>query len=211
MNILTDQQLAIGIDKTLKNAKALLDDANFLLENKRYARAYTLYQLSIEEGGKCLILYNSILSYFQGEEINEESLKKSVYYSHTIKTKESIKLELAAILLFKNSGHEIGTLLKNIGKERESVKSRNNKKNESLYVELIDGVFFSPLESISIDDVENIADLALIRIKMAEMFASKAINDIDKMKFTAGELKKIMNDPKLESEYQEKINRWIND
>jgi AbiV family abortive infection protein len=50
-----------GINKSLDNASELYDDAEILFKLKRYPRAYTLYQLSIEEIGKVSIIYNFLL------------------------------------------------------------------------------------------------------------------------------------------------------
>lgn len=209
--MLNEDQLISGIKKTIENAKSLLDDASFLYKNRRYARAYTLFQLSIEEAGKCLILYNSILRLFQGEVINRKHLKKYGYFDHKSKTKESLKLELTALLLFKDRSNDISKLLTNLVNEEKLIKNRNNKKNESLYVSLDDREFMSPYDSITKKEVDDIAEIALIRVKVAETFSTESIKDIDKIKFLAKEIQRIESDPKLESEFQKKISKWIND
>jgi AbiV family abortive infection protein len=55
--LLDDNNLIEGIRKCIINAKSLIDDALLLKEHGRFARAYTLFQLSIEELGKSSILY----------------------------------------------------------------------------------------------------------------------------------------------------------
>ena len=47
-----------GMFWSINNAKALIDDAELLIENGRIARTFVISQLASEEIGKALILYN---------------------------------------------------------------------------------------------------------------------------------------------------------
>ena len=210
-NMLTDNQIVNGIKKTIENAKSLLEDASFLFQNGRNSRAYTLYQLSIEEAGKSLILYNSLLRFYQGETIDDKHLRKFGYLDHKSKTKESLKLELTALLMFKNNGNDITELLTNLTEEEKIIGLRNDKKNESLYVTLKGINFISPEEVIHKKEVEDIGQIALIRVKVAETYSLESIKDLDKVKYIANEIQKIENDPKLENEFRQKLDKWIND
>ena len=211
--MLNEQKLISGLTKTIENAASLFNDATLLTENERYARAYTLFQLSIEEAGKSLILYNCILEFFQGKEIDKNHLDKKGYRDHKSKTKESLKLELTALLLFRDSGNgnDISDLLDELVKDSKSINQKNNQKNASLYVSLIGSNFIAPNESISKSDVSKIAETALIRLKLIEAYSKEVLNNLDRTKKLADGLKNIENDPKLELEYKEKINKWINE
>ena len=50
----TYEQLHNAFDLTLSNAKQLKEEADTLYVFEHYAMAYTLYQLAIEEVGKCI-------------------------------------------------------------------------------------------------------------------------------------------------------------
>lgn len=54
--MLAYKELKNGFDLALENARDLFDEAKGLAIFEHYSRAYTLYQLSIEEVGKCIIL-----------------------------------------------------------------------------------------------------------------------------------------------------------
>src|SRR5260221_11444530 len=52
MNALTKEQLLIAQIKTVENAAELIEEAVILLDRSRYARAYTLAHLALEELAK---------------------------------------------------------------------------------------------------------------------------------------------------------------
>lgn len=78
---LSPAQIAEGMNAAGRNAKRLVEDAEFLLEGKRYPSAATLAILSIEESGKMSILRGLSLAK------NEKEAKDAwaEYRSHTKK------------------------------------------------------------------------------------------------------------------------------
>lgn len=58
---MTVDQIKIGIPKIVENAEELYKDADILLSNNRIERAYSLFQLSIEEIAKAFILSNALI------------------------------------------------------------------------------------------------------------------------------------------------------
>lgn len=78
---MTEAQIRLGIPNIIDNAESLYSDACFLQENGRMERAYTLFQLFIEEIGKALMLVGAIL--FDDIENNEPQERiKSIFKSH---------------------------------------------------------------------------------------------------------------------------------
>lgn len=55
------EQLHHAFDVTLDNAKQLQEEAYILYVFEHYAISYSLYQLSIEEVGKCIIFLTAVL------------------------------------------------------------------------------------------------------------------------------------------------------
>lgn len=78
---LSARKIAEGINAAFQNAKRLADDAELLLENKRYPSAACLAILSIEESGKTSILRELAVAR-DGKDL-KESWKR--YRTHTSK------------------------------------------------------------------------------------------------------------------------------
>src|SRR2546425_2765182 len=89
---LTPQQAADGIAVALSNARALVKDAELLLEHQRHARATALAILAIEEAGK-LSLIRALLVARDESELREEW---RAYRSHTKKNVLYILPQLVA-------------------------------------------------------------------------------------------------------------------
>ena len=87
---LSARKIAQGINAALQNAKRLADDAELLLENKRYPSAACLAILSIEESGKSSILRE--LSVARDGKDLKESWKR--YRTHTSKNAAWILADL---------------------------------------------------------------------------------------------------------------------
>jgi len=83
-NILSIEILNEFKNFSFKNFKSLLDDANLLYDNKRFARSTFLYISAIEEYGKYLLLCSYTMRAMCGFETDLNSLKKAIY-SHEYK------------------------------------------------------------------------------------------------------------------------------
>lgn len=71
-----------GFDLALENARDLFDEAKGLAIFEHYSRAYTLYQLSIEEAGKCIIFLHALIESSRGVNIDHHYLKSLGYFDH---------------------------------------------------------------------------------------------------------------------------------
>jgi AbiV family abortive infection protein len=194
MNSLKLPELLKGLKLTEENACELWEDANLLFENKRYTRAYGLYQLAIEEAGKCIILFAAIVDSVNGKKISQKTLKTKGFTNHQLKSKESLKLEAMVLMMFKESVGDISVYTKALKQEHKIIEARNKAKNDSLYVSLNDNVFVRPSDIIGIEDAEQIKFRADIRVKAVENFSDTFTKDIGRLKLMAKEIKRLEND-----------------
>lgn len=197
MQHLDDETLEKGYQLTFDNAKQLIHDADTLKKFERYQRAYTLYQLAIEEIGKCRILWKAIIDYYQGKQISEKYLKKNGFFKHEDKTQQSLISELSAIWLYEHSsGKKLEKMKRQIANDHKNVSDINLLKNRSLYVDIEKSDFLSPTQAITKKMTEEIERKAKIRFKSEEPI----MKPLTEMKKTAQSIKNLDHDPeKLKS------------
>lgn len=154
--------LKLGIIKNLRNSQELIDEAEILFKNKKYARTYFLSHIAIEESSKCTMLLKIIAFYIWEEEIDIKNVKKR-YSNH----KEKIKnFELLKILVDEKDYCSIDL--------DKQIKILNNSKNESLYVNWSnENEFILPSEIFDKKDAKEKLDSALNYVKL---FTSILIN-----------------------------------
>lgn len=202
-----ENQILIGIPKIIDNSKALLDDADLLYENKRFERAYSLYQLSIEEIAKAILLLTTILF----EDLSSKEVLKRLKVGmkdHKIKGIKSIGLEFMLNSIIKENNKEVYEIqaLKSF-QELKNIDELNNKKNYSLYTSLINNCFKSPKELINKEDVDEIKFKAFIRITFGEALMNPVLKRFDHYKQS---FKKQNLDKEYVKElYQEQIEETI--
>ena len=195
---LQENQILIGIPKIIDNSKALFNDANLLYENKRFERAYSLYQLSIEEIAKAILLLTTILFEDLSSGKVQTKLKKEML-DHKIKAKKSIGLESILNLIIKENSikvYEIQTLKS--FQEIDNIDELNNKKNHGLYTSLINDCFKSPNELINKEDVDEIKSKAYIRINFGEALMKPILKRFD-------HYKQFFKEQSLDKEYEKMI------
>jgi len=192
-----DKTLEKGYQLTFDNAKQLIYDADTLKKNERYQRAYTLYQLAIEEIGKCRILWKALIEFYQGREISATYLMKNGFTKHTDKTQKSLLSELSAIWLYEQtSGKNLEEMKSQISDDHKNVSGINLLKNRSLYVDIEKSDFVSPVDSITKNMTDKIEQKAKIRFKAEEPI----MKSLPEMKKTAQNIMNLEKDPeKLKS------------
>ena len=199
--MLIDTELETGYNLSLENAKELIKEAEGLAIFERYSRAYTLYQFAIEEVGKCVILYQSILDYYNGETITEEYLNNKGFRSHKIKTKKSIQVILYAILLAERGGLDLSSVKNDLIDQYNDVAISNDLKNQSLYVCLAETSFVSPGLSITKEIVDCISSDASLRVGAIQPY----LQPLESMKEIAVGLKKIIDNPEETKKINEEL------
>lgn len=198
---MNEDTLFNGYKLILDNAQKLQKEAALLKENGFIERAYTLYQLSIEEVGKSLIIYKSLLDLFMGTKIDATYINNLGFKKHQDKTLESLKAELLAIGMFESHIGRETDLRNSIIEDHKNIQEIDNKKNLSLYVSFDGNKFISPETSITEKMLDEIERKAIIRFRaVADLNHSK-----DRIKTTAVELQKIMSDPEKLKILEEKV------
>jgi AbiV family abortive infection protein len=171
-----------GINKTLANAIALYEDAEILLKNERYSRAYTLYQLSIEEVGKIILIYNFLI-YQNIQDISEQKKIKREFTNHKSKTQHSIGLDI--LLAFLISDQELKKkILYQVHKQQNELEQLNLLKNSSLYTDIKNGKFIQPQEIITEKLTTDIKFIAEVRLNLAKGFFKIAIENFEQVSET---------------------------
>jgi|SRR5690625_3981896 len=168
--------------KALENSRELISDADLLKENNRLPRAYTLYQIAIEESGKAIYCF---VVMFQGDydDINVQAEFKEAFLSHLKKTEKSRCLNPSiAQILFKGDIKGALTFLQESMDERYQLKKINNLKNNSLYTNLIDSEVINPSEVITLNILTEIEKRAKLRFKAINAFVTLGINHLSSIR-----------------------------
>lgn len=175
-----------AIEKSLANAKELIEEAEILAEKNKIARAYTLFQFSIEEIGKALLTFTFIL---KGDIESDEETKKFLkkFTSHLEKTEFSQGIDFMFAIMAEKSDLT-KKLLENSFSELGKVHISNNYKNYSLYTSLIENKFHKPSEIITKEKLENISYYAKLRLQIAEPFIRLGIQNFDILYETRNDL-----------------------
>ena len=158
------KQLITGIKKSEENASELIEDANILLENNRFARSFTLFQLAIEEIGKCALITSYII---ENDNSKLGKLLKELS-KHKIKTDYSISYDM---MLYKYlNDKDKKTLLEAFYHSSTNLELVDNFKNYSLYTSIIQTEFKKPSEIITKAQVETHKFWAETRLKTAKFY-----------------------------------------
>lgn len=166
-----------AIEKSLANARELIEEAEILAEKNKVARAYTLFQFSIEEVGKAFLTFTFVL---KGDIDNDVETKKFQrdYTNHLAKTEFSQGIDFMFAIMAEKSDLT-KKLLENSFFELGKVHISNNYKNYSLYTSLIDNKFHKPSEIITTEKLDKIAYYAKLRLQIAEPFLKLGIQNFD--------------------------------
>lgn len=179
------EELKRGCKITIQNAEEMIEEADILINNKRFARAYSLYQLAIEEVGKSNLLLQLIFDLKMGRKVDTIALNKEFTF-HQAKSKSSKVFEKAAMLLMLSRSQE-GSAQKREKQffeeieeiDKEDSNTLNDNKNNSLYVGVENGKFISPKHIITEEMALNLGTKALIRTKAAKGLLEGFLTDID--------------------------------
>lgn len=174
---LTKEELIDGINKSLINSNQLIEEAKLLQLHKKYPRAYTLYQLSIEEVGKALLLIEFLLFDFGNKEKELELLKN--YRDHKIKTHRSTGADY--LLAYMAKGDLRKKILDNLESQSKNIHKINDLKNYSLYTSFIDNKFVLPSQGISLSHVEGIQFYAEIRQEATQNFFESSMEEFENL------------------------------
>jgi len=151
MSKLTLRQLDAGIEAAMANAKSLIEEAALLLGSGFHARAYTLSHIAREELAKVTMLYAAGMKTLAEHPVDWNKLQKRL-------RDHSSKLTNDAIFLYANTPKASETL--SLELMVTGTKTRNEWKNDSLYIALKDQDFKTPAQLITPRKAERTIALA---------------------------------------------------
>ena len=153
-------EIARGAKETHKNAEQLFREATLLKDNGVLNRALFLHQISMEECAKVEILGACATNLLMGGEVDATKLAATLA-SHKAKNLTN------AYMLEPNEEESAARIRGDWKGEAEAFSKHqaefhlesNTAKNNSLYVDFIDGKFVTPSERITMEMVSEIATL----------------------------------------------------
>lgn len=169
---------------TYENASELYEDAEILHNNDKPKRSYTFYHFSFEEGGRFFLLLKVLLKSLQNEiqpsDLNYGYLK-SIGFEHHIKKLDESVLKLFAKSVYNSVLQDDTEQTKKLTILYEELKGRitefNNLKNRSIYISHIDNKFIKPMDSISLENVKYMKELAEIQLINANQILEQIRNE----------------------------------
>src|SRR5438132_11594040 len=132
---LTHTMILKGFQNCIRNAQELCEEAELLLNNKRYARAYALTLISFEEIGKLLVLLGGAYHEPRDEVLWRKFWKR--FRSHTLKRTRVSLMEMLSL----SSTTAERTFL-----EMKTEPEAERLKQSALYVDYIDDNITCPSE-----------------------------------------------------------------
>lgn len=179
----SEEVLIDGVRKCMANSLSLIEDAILLNDNNRNARAYTLYQLAIEEIGKGIKLMIYILDGDFQNRAKFRDLDKEIR-DHKSKTKTAGAMDWFLLESAKQNmkGEEIIKLIRGLESERNSTDIFNDRKNYSLYTSFVEGVFKTPIEIITGEELTSIEWKAVFRYRYANGWIEAGLSNLKEIK-----------------------------
>lgn len=175
----TEELIKEIASKSLINSSSLISDAELLFENKRYQRAYTLYQLGMEEAGKAVA---AVLLLIEG--VNAQNMKlfhDTVMCKHQIKIKKSSFMDIyVAEHFFKKDWDGALKFLKD--SVEENVDDLNKMKNTSIYTSVVNNGVFIPKDIIGIEQTKAIQFKAITRYSFANAWVTIGLKHLEEIK-----------------------------
>lgn len=172
-------EIESGIKKCQIQSVNLFKDGILLLDNKRYATSYTLFQLASEEIAKAKILMRAAIEKRSGIEYSDDRDKyfKELFKNHTEKNRLAVTTDfnyniLAAKIDLPKFRNE-----KDINKELKNPKPIDVKKQDGFYVSLKGKKFKSPNESIKPLDCKKLKDIVEFRITLITSTMNSYFNE----------------------------------
>lgn len=171
-----------GMKKSYFNADSLLQEAVILKSNNKFARAYTLCQLAMEELAKIPLLFSLWINRINKDPIDYTRLN-TIFKDHPKKTKLSIEIEIEFLKLYKQYSDEndLDEGIKSDKKFLTNETELNKLKNESLYVSIKNSSFQSPSNIITEEMLNNIYDASFYKLIMFNNIITNSEFNIDRI------------------------------
>ncbi|MBG9374768.1 AbiV family abortive infection protein [Panacibacter sp. DH6] len=179
----SENDLLIAVLKSISNSEDLISDADLLLDYVRLPRAHALYLLAIEEAGKAMDIYESLLFGTYKDSKGQKKLKEN-FKDHLKKAGKARSISILwAIQLFKNNNKSKGEeILQHMLLEIGAAKEINDYKNYSLYTSFIHGTYKAPSEIITEKMVSVIRSMAKDRFKLVKQLSMIPPKEYEEMR-----------------------------
>jgi AbiV family abortive infection protein len=158
MKSLSVSQIEEARSKILQNAMELVEEAELLLANGRFARAYSLSHLACEEIAKIPMLVRAATDKILGRDVDWQKLNRRLR-SHTEKITGIFFVDYLIDPNIENDQD-----LKILQKSLDMVKDFNMLKNQSLYTNLVGNSLLKPSEAIPTELATSLVGLARKRL-----------------------------------------------
>ncbi len=169
----------IGSVHSLTNSFELYNDGMLLYNYERLPRAYSLFQLSMEEAGKALLLLNGFYNtriYDNNIHIRETSDVNEIYngigsafYDHINKTKYILEFEMR---YWTRASQQLGTgspeIVANLKQDLQKIKELNRMKNNSLYTSIKGLKFIPPKDTFDENTVDKMRFRAFSKVMIVK-------------------------------------------
>lgn len=165
MSINNFSELQIAYTKTFNNASDLLEESSILLKQDRYAKAYLLSHIGIEELARCIMLASAVTKFrikaLDAKKLNRRPKQKiQLAYSFIEKlkgyTRPLSKLDRIEIITSFFSVNSTNIIFD------ETIQKLDNLKNASFYVDQYQNVTKTPKEVISDKAASDLLSSALL-------------------------------------------------
>lgn len=153
---MTVAQLEIARTKTFENAAGLLADAELLLANQRYARAYSLGVLASEEASTVAKLFSTTVNVLLDRKIDWRRLDKELR-SHVAKLRHFDTLAMVHGFRGPDAPEDHVERMT----DDRAAKGLDVGKQDGFYVRINEGLTFAPVDRITRERAEEI--LVMVR------------------------------------------------
>lgn len=159
MKPLSIDQIEEARSKILLNATELIEEAELLLRNGRFTRAYSLAHLACEEMARIPMLVRAAMDKTRKRPVDWKRLDRRLR-SHTEKITGILHTDYLMDPHTKNDED-----IKRLNESLAKVEDFNMLKNQSLYTTLVGDSFLRPFETIPPDLATNLVELARNRLR----------------------------------------------
>ncbi len=179
--MLTKEVYISIIEKSVINAQELYNEGELLFKNGYFARAYSLFQFSIEETGKALLSFATLINHdYTNIEVQEKFLKD--FRDHKIKSKIAIRMDIMAAKFFEKSEADNGIskiLVSNALTQLKNLSKLNDLKNSSLYTDIENDKVINPSDLINKEIADNWKFYCFIRNEQVRQTMEVSLKNID--------------------------------
>ncbi|WP_158837677.1 AbiV family abortive infection protein [Polaribacter sp. L3A8] len=169
---LESEELKNGILKCFNNSKSLLSDADYLFEGNRFARAYSIYRLSIEENQKSHKLINLIIEKSLNKDFSKEEKTEynKFFTDHLMKIRASAIENYTFFDFFEKYNLKQVKTKEQISNEILNPKQIDLFKQYGFYTHLINKKFKQPSDFISKNKCQKIQSEAQLSLSKSRTF-----------------------------------------